>query len=273
MNPIQPAAHVRAVTGFTYRKAGPQSILNCAWNRSLLWLMVRFLPLVIVIIPGVNPALAATVGTQIASGVAKTGALSGTAVDTYSFSAAAGGTMIAVVSETGAHDENFIVGIERTTPDGISRGLWNPYSVEMVDAGTKAGTWTYKVSRAEHGTSGSGGYKFNVIQIPYAGATAMNAGQNHNDTLAEGDIKIYSFTGTAGQAKTLTLNQTSGNGYPPKLAIFDPAGNLITGKGCTPSCTETVQTPSTGTYTVLLTRYDHGSGDASGFSLSVNSAQ
>jgi hypothetical protein len=247
--------------------------VNYAGNRSLLSLMVRFLPFAVLTVLALNSAYASGVSSQTTSGIPKTGTVSGTAVDTYTFSAAAGGTMVAVVSETGAHDENFIVGIERTTPDGISRGIWNPYSVEMVDPGTKAGAWTYKVSRAEHGNSGSGGYKFNVIQIPYAGATAMNAGQGHNDTLAEGDIKVYSFTGTAGQAKTLSLNQTSGNGYPPKLAIFDPAGNLITGKGCTPSCTETVQTASTGTYTVLLTRYDHGSGDASGFSLSVNSAQ
>jgi hypothetical protein len=221
---------------------------------------------------GINPAHADGVSSQITSGVAKTGTLSGANIDTYTFSAAAGGTMVAVVSETGAHDENFIVGLERTEPGGAARGKWKTYFTEQVDPGTTQGNWTYKISRAEHGTSGSGAYKLNIMQVPYAGATAMSVGQNYNDSLAQGDIKAYSFTGTAGQSKTLTLNQTSGTGYPPKLSIYDASGNLITGKGCTPSCSETFQTASTGTYTVLLTRYDEG-GDASGYSLSVNSAQ
>ncbi len=220
----------------------------------------------------VNPAHANSVSSKITSGVAKTGTLSGASVDTYSFAAAAGGTMVAVVSETGAHDENFIVGMARTEPGGVSRGNWKTYSAELVDQGTTEGTWTYKISRAEKGTSGSGSYKLNVMQVPYAGATAMNPGQNYDDSLAQGDIKAYSFTGAAGQAKTLTLSQTSGSGYPPKLSVYDPSGNLITGKGCTPSCTETVQTAANGTYTVLLMRYDQAS-DASGYSLSVNSAQ
>jgi len=47
MNAIQPAAHARAVTGFTDSKAGTGSIVSSAWNRSLLWLLVRFLPVVV----------------------------------------------------------------------------------------------------------------------------------------------------------------------------------------------------------------------------------
>ena len=47
MNPIQPAAQLRAGTGFRDSKAGTGSIAHCASNRSRLWLLVRFLPLVI----------------------------------------------------------------------------------------------------------------------------------------------------------------------------------------------------------------------------------
>jgi hypothetical protein len=221
---------------------------------------------------GVNPAHADGVSSKITSGVAKTGTLSGAGVDTYTFSAAAGGTMVAVISETGPHDENFIIGMERTTPGGASRGKWKTYSTELVDQGTTEGTWTYKISRAEHGSTGTGGYKFTVMQMPFAGATAMTPGQSYDDALEHGDIKVYRFTGTAGQAKTLTLSQTSGAGYPPKIAIYDPAGNLISAKGCAPSCEAKVQTAANGTYTAVLTRYDEG-GDASGYRLSVNSAQ
>jgi len=221
---------------------------------------------------GVNPAHADGVSSTITSGVAKTGTLSGAGVDTYTFSAAAGGTMVAVISETGPHDENFIVGMERTTPGGASRGKWKTYSSELVDQGTTQGTWTYKISRAEHGATGTGGYKFTVMQLPVAGATAMTPRQSYDDALALGDIKVYRFSGTAGQAQTLTLNQTSGAGYPPKIMVFDPAGNLISAKGCAPSCEAKVQTAANGTYTAVLTRYDEGV-DASGYSLSVNSAQ
>lgn len=219
-----------------------------------------------------NPSYANGVNSQIVSGEAKTGTLSGEGADTYSFLAAAGGSMVAVVTETGLHDDNFIIGFERTEPSGTSRGNWKTYSSQMEDQGTTQGTWTYKVSRAEHGTSGTGSYKFNLMQVPYAGAAAMNNGQSYDGSLAQGDIKAYSFMGAAGQAKTLTLTKTSGNGYPPKLAVYDPAGNLITGKGCGETCEETVHTDSAGTYSVLLTRYDEG-GDATGYRLSVNSAQ
>ena len=224
------------------------------------------------VIAGVVPAHANGVSSQITSGEAKTGTLSGEGFDTYSFPAAAGGMIMAVVSETGVHDDNFIIGVERTEPGGASRGKWKTYSTEMEDEGTKQGTWTFKVSRAEHGATGTGGYKFNVVQVPVAGATAMSAGQNYDGSLAQGDIKAYSFAGTAGQARTLTLSQTSGNGYPPKLSVYAADGTLIVGKGCTPACETTVQTAANGTYTVLLTRYDEG-GDASGYRLSVNSAQ
>jgi len=43
MNAIRPAAHARAVTGFTDSKAGTGSIVSSDSNRSPLHLLVRFL--------------------------------------------------------------------------------------------------------------------------------------------------------------------------------------------------------------------------------------
>src|SRR5258708_1549044 len=115
MNLIQPAAHARAVTGFTDSKAGTRSIVSFAWNRSLLWLLVRFLPVVILSCLSISPAHADGVNGKITSGKSVTGTItSGT--DSYSFKVAAGSSFVVSVAETGVYDTNFIPMIGLVAP-------------------------------------------------------------------------------------------------------------------------------------------------------------
>ena len=83
MNSIQPAAHARAVTGFRDSEAGTRSIAHCAWNRSLLWLLVRFLPLVILTSLSIAPAQANGVAGTVANGQTVNGVVTDKGIDNW----------------------------------------------------------------------------------------------------------------------------------------------------------------------------------------------
>src|ERR1039458_9493392 len=112
MNAIQPAAHVRAATGFTDSKAGTGSIVSFARNRCVLWLLVRVLPLVMLTCWNVAPARADGVKGTIANGQTVNGTIIGTGADTYTFHAVAGGAFVIAVAETGPHDSSFVPEID-----------------------------------------------------------------------------------------------------------------------------------------------------------------
>src|ERR1700676_5567732 len=116
MNAIQPAAHVRAVTGFHDGKAGAGSIVSFAWYRSLPWLLVRFLPMVILTSLSVGPARADGVNAVISSGKTVSGQIaSASGFDTYTFDLpVAGISFVLDLAETGPHDESFVPSLDLT---------------------------------------------------------------------------------------------------------------------------------------------------------------
>jgi hypothetical protein len=273
MNPIQPAAHVRAGTGSTNSRAGEGSIASCAWNRSLLWLLVRFLPLVILTCWNIAPAHANGVTGAISSGQTINGTITGSGIDTYSFHAIAGGAFVVAVAETGPHDPSFIPKINVVAP-GASEGPGSvhPFYASFVQANAAEGTWTFRVSREGGGTTG-GSYALTVVQTPGAAAAnhAMAAGQPYSGSNTRGQLEAWTFTGVAGGTKTLTVNVTGKNSFTPEALVFSPTGDLAGGFGCGEgACTpHDVPTKVSGTYTVIVRKTD-GEDVTGAYSLSVN---
>src|SRR5665213_2348592 len=156
MNPIQPAAHACVVTGFATSKAGTQSIASCAWNRSLLWLLVRFLPLVILACGGIAPAYADGVNAVISSGKTVTGQIaSASGFDTYTFEVpVAGISFVLDLAETGPHDESFLPSLNLTDPTGHMSGKGRVGSQVMSIPNAAEGKWIVKVDRHKFGSTG-----------------------------------------------------------------------------------------------------------------------
>lgn len=272
MNAITPAAQGRADAGFQDIKAGPGSIVSCAWNRSLLWLLVRFLPLVILISWGVKPAHADGVTGTISNGQTMNGTITGTGVDTYAFHAAAGGAFVVAVAETGPHDPSFVPEITVAAPGAVEGpGSAHAFYASFVQPKAAEGAWTFKVSRSGGGTGG-GSYALTLLQTPGASAAnhVMSSGQAYAGANARGQLDSWTFAAVAGRAKTLTVNVTGGNGFIPEALVFSPTGDLAGGFGCgESSCSHDVPITAGGTYTVVVRKTD-GEDVTGAYSLSVN---
>lgn len=273
MNAIQPAAHARAATGFTKSKVGSQSIAHCAWNRSLMWLLAQFLPLVILTCLNTAPANADGVKGAITSAQTVNGTVIGKGVDTYTFNAAAGGAFVVSVAETGPHDPSFIPKINVVAPGAHEGpGSTQPFFASFVQPNAAEGAWTFKISRAGGGTTG-GSYTLTVLQTPGASAAnhVMAPAQTYSASKSRGQLEAWTFDGVAGGIKTLTVKVTGEKGFSSEALVFSPAGDLAGGFGCGEgACTShDVPTKVSGTYTVIVRKTDGG--DVAGaYSLSVN---
>jgi hypothetical protein len=273
MNSIQPAAHARAVTGFTNSKAGTGSIAHCAWNRSLLWLLVRFLPLVILTSLSVAPAQANGVAGTVANGRTVNGTITGKGSDTYTLKVAAGSAFVVAVAETGPRDPSFIPRIDVIAPGATEGpGSAHPFYASFVQPNAAEGTWTFKVSRAGGGTTG-GSYSLTLLTTPGAVAAdhAMAPGQPYSGSNARGQLEAWTFNGAAGRAKTLTVNLTGGNGFDAEALVFSPTGDLAGGFGCGEGACASHDVPikANGTYTIIVRKTD-GEDVTGAYSLSVN---
>jgi hypothetical protein len=273
MNAIQSAAHVRAVTGFGDSKAGTRSIAHCAWNRSLMWLLVRFLPIVVLSCLSVAPAQANGIAGTVANGQTVNGAVSGKGVDAYAFHAGAAGAFVVAVAETGPHDPSFVPRIEVIAP-GATEGpvSAHPFYASFVQPNAAEGAWTFKVSRGGGGTKG-GSYALRLVTTPGAVAAdhAMAPGQPYAGSNARGQLEAWTFNGAAGHAKTLTVNLTGGNGFDAEALVFSPTGDLAGGFGCGEGACASHDVPikANGTYTIIVRKTD-GEDVTGAYSLSVN---
>jgi hypothetical protein len=233
-----------------------------AFRSRYLWALALLL-----ILLGTYSAHANGVSSSIRSGASKTGTVTGTGHDEYTFTVTAGSAFVAVVGETGIHDKSFVPQIERIAPGGASRGGGTPLQARLEEQNAAEGTWTLRVSRADGGKSG-GTYALTLVQLPGAAGTAMSTAHDYSGNIANGGIDVYTFTGTAGHKKTLTIKRTGDSGLTPEISVYTPAGMLDGGGGCENSCDQDVSTAA-GTYTVLVSRFDDSSASFA-YTLSVN---
>jgi len=263
MNAIQPAAHARAVTGFADSQAGAGSIVNFAWNRSLLWLLVRFLPVVILTCLSIGPAHADGVSGKITNGQTITGTLTGLGSDTYAFKVPdGGGAFFVSVAETGPHNDTFVPGITLTGPGGDIRGRGAPLFTVLKKQNAVEGTWNVKVDQGGRGTT-SGSYALTLVQVPGAvpvsggiAGGALSQGGASSGSNSRGKIDVWTFNGVAGQTATVTLNKTGGDGFFPEIAVVSPTGSILGGASCDTTCNQDISLTAGGTYTVLAWKDD-----------------
>ena len=259
MNVVQPAACARAVTGFTESKAGARSIVHSAWNRSLLWLLVRFLPLVVLTCWNAGPAHANGVEGTITSGQTINGAITSKGVDIYSFHAMAGSSFFVSISETGSHIQGVAPEIDLISPKvGDGPGTAHPLYTIMEQTNAAEGTWKVKVSRADK-VGGTTPYALTLVQIPaYANGSdavgAMTSGAQYSGSNTRGQLEVWTFKGVAGHTKTLTLSHTGGEHFVPEAHVFLPTGVPGDGFGCGTGCNHDIHLTETGTYTVVVMR-------------------
>ena len=128
---------------------------------------------------------------------------------------------------------------------------------------TNSGTFTVLVSSAYLGYSGS--YTLDVFEAPGAFVVpagdeggALTNGGNYNGTMTLGDLDPWTFTASAGDNITLWIGTTN---FYASLNLYGPDGALVTWAGDsaqTHNLSLTYQTTNSGTFTVLVSSWDHG---------------
>jgi len=219
---------------------------------------------------GVNPAHADGVSSTITNAQTVNGTITGQGVDIYTFNVKQGATIVLSLGETGNHYSLFRPQLEVRAP-GQTAGPSEarPYYTRRQITNATAGDWKFIVSRLDNDQSSGGNYALKLA-VAGAGGTALAPGQNQNGTNARGGFDVYSFSGTAGQKKRLTLTGTGGAGFVPEVYAFGPKGEDLGSVYCLTSCSMDVDTGN-GAYTAMVWKNDDN--DVTGsYSLSVSNA-
>src|SRR5437667_11654074 len=154
MTSLQATARGPTGTVFQDIKAEIGDISRAALNRSLFWLLVRFLPLVFLTCWSVNTAHANGVNSTLGSGQLITGTVTTTGVDTYTFQVNSAGSI------------HFTDGVTATPAWDLVVKIYDPSGTNIVScssgyncsnhiAVTTTGTYTAKVTVWSNGAGGA----------------------------------------------------------------------------------------------------------------------
>jgi hypothetical protein len=188
-------------------------------------------------------------------------------LDQWTFTAAVGDAISVTVSEIGT-DTAFQPWIRVHAPNGtLMGGATGSRSAEVDFTAPSAGTYTVLVSRYDT-ADGTGQYELTLAQAPGRvtvpvgdeGGPIVNGG-NYTGYLLRGDLDQWTFTATTGNAISVSASEVGPNtAFMPWLRVHAPNGALMGGATGNLSAEVDFTAPVTGTYIVLVSRYDNADG-------------
>ncbi len=166
----------------------------------------------------------------IGNGEAGTGTLATGASDSWTFTAAAGGSIFVRVGATNFTPRIQLFGPDNAPIDEVTAGNSFARDGHLLADATSAGTYTVLVSAA-FGTQ-AGSYGFHVAVAP--GSFTVTPGDDGGElpngasqaaTLTLGDLDLWSFTATAGDGVMIRMGSAS---LTPWLQLYGPSGGVVT---------------------------------------------
>jgi hypothetical protein len=239
--------------------------------KSTLWAIALFLA---------STALSHAASGPIASGENKDGAITIGSTDSWTFSAAAGETLLFRLGEVNATSA-FDPVIRLLGPGNALIATASQPSRSSTDAAitfrtTTAGTYTLTV--ADSGTA-IGSYRLHFLSVPAGftvptgdeGGTLTNGG-NHDGAIGLGDLDAWTVAAGANETLLFRLGETNPtSGFDPAIRLYGPDGVLIT-TASWPSRSTTdaainFRTTAAGTYTLVVSGTAAGDGGAGSYRL------
>jgi precorrin-6B methylase 1 len=192
-------------------------------------------------------------------------------LDAWTFTATAGEDIIVAIGEVGG-DTAFSPWIRLKSPTGQNLGSLAGALAHQIEAtATVTSMYTVVVASGDAGFDAAGSYTLTLAKSPGAFTIsggdeggALTNGNNHLGTIHIGDLDMWSFQATAGEALTVAIGETGpDSAFAPWIRLRSPTGqdlgSLSGVRAMQISATATV----TGTYTVVVASGDAGF-DASG---------
>ncbi|HEY1293367.1 MAG TPA: pre-peptidase C-terminal domain-containing protein [Chloroflexota bacterium] len=243
------------------------------------WLRFVVLPLGLTLVGLVLSATGAfAAGGSMTNGGSYTGTVTRGQVDQWTFSANKGDALVVTASEVGTNT-GFWPYVQVQAPDGTIVGSGTSDVVARVDlSAAQTGTYTARVSRYYANDAG-GQYVVTLAQAPEAFTVPsgdeggpMSNGGTYTGSLARGDVDVWSFTASKGNAITLTASEVGTNtSFWPYLQVYGPSGTHMASGTNTLEARVDFSAPESGTYTVFVSRY-YQTDDSGKYSLALAGA-
>jgi hypothetical protein len=196
------------------------------------------------------------VGT-IASGQTKPGTILTGEIDTYTFAAKAGDSLVVSMGDEDPWNPRYPL-LELYGPDGapLASGQGDESARVSVRAPV-SGTYSVLASlRLEE----SSDYTISLAKVPSTTQAvdsngdggAMKSGETRSGTISTGELDVYTFAATAGNSLVVSMGEEDPwNPRYPLLELYGPDGKrLASGEGDN-STRVSVGAPASGTYTVV----------------------
>ena len=192
-------------------------------------------------------------------------------LDLWSFTATQGEALIVAMAETQG-DADFTPWIRLFAPNGdLVQDNWDGTAVQHARVAPSTGTYTLVVGTRDVGTDASGSYRLTLAKSPGAFTVPggdeggpMTRGVNHTGAITVGDLDLWSFTATQGDAIIIAMAETQGDAdFTPWIRLYGPTGSLVQDNWDGTAVQHGRVAPATGSYTLVVGTRDVGA-DASG---------
>jgi hypothetical protein len=198
-------------------------------------------------------------------------------LDMWSFTATAGDSIIVSAGETGV-DTAFFPWIRLRGPGGQDLGSSFGNLVGQIAAVAPAtGTYTVVVGSGDSGLDAAGSYTLTLAKSPGAFTIspgdqggAMTNGVNYTGDIHIGDLDMWSFTATAGEALTVSIGETGADAaYQPWIRLRSPTGQDLGSSFGVRAGQINTNATVTGIYTVIVATADSGLDAAGTYTLTI----
>ena len=200
-------------------------------------------------------------------------------IDTYTFSATTGDSIILGIGEVGA-DSAFVPWIRLLRPDAVVVGNQSGVLAAQIEyQATQTGTYTVQVASGDAGFNDTGTYTLTLAKTgaftisPGDQGGPMTNGSNHTGDIHVGDLDMWSFDATAGDAILIGVGEVGlDTAFSPWIRLKSPTGqNLGSQAGALANQIEATATVS-GTYTIVVASADAGLDGAGAYTLTLAKA-
>ena len=204
-------------------------------------------------------------GKTLASNTTTNGAIATPGdFDVYTFNAAVGERVVLSLGKSGG--TSYQPRLKVYDPTG--KLLANDVGYQAANAEfTAAASGKFSVVAGEWDNADTGSYALHFAKLPHTGS-AVNPADGHGKLLAPnsitaatigtpGDFDVYSLKANAGDRILLSMGNTGGTSYQPRMKVYDTTGKLLANDVSYTAAKYEFTAATTGTYFVVAGEWDN----------------
>jgi trimeric autotransporter adhesin len=217
-------------------------------------------------VPGSFTVPSGDQGAALTNGENHSGTIHRGDLDMWTFDANQGDYIALSIGEDGTNT-GFTPWIRLLSPAGTVVATSNNALVAQInETAATTGTYTVIVATADLGRDATGDYLLTLAQVPGSFTVpsgddggALGSGTNHPGTISRGDLDIWTFSATAGQAIILSIGeQQPVSDFTPWIRLISPTGAVVGNASGAQAAQISVNAAATGTFTVVVGTADLG---------------